>query len=147
LLDDTRAKIEYAQAYLQQKRPAEALASAQGALESVQRSPLRAYYQTLEADSLLWLAEAQIVGGDLSAATANLEQALRLRQANDDQNSPWIAQVQIALAKCLLASGNRQRSRTMLASAAAIQNTHRVLGSQFKRPLQEMQTRLAARAH
>jgi hypothetical protein len=147
LLDDTRAKIEYAQSYLQQKRPAEALASAQGALESVQRSPLRAYYQTLEADSLLWLGEAQIAGGDLSAATANLEQALRLRQANDDQNSPWIAQVQIALAKCLLASGNRQRSRTMLASAAAIQNTHRVLGSQFKRPLQEMQTRLAARAH
>jgi len=140
LLDDIRAKIEYAQAYLQQKRPAEALASAQGALESVRRSPLRAYYQTLEADSLLWLGEAQVSGGDSSAATANLEQALRLRQANYDQNSLWIAQVQIALAKCLLVSGNRQRSQTLLASATAIQRTYRVLGNQFKGPLHEMQT-------
>ncbi|MDP9088263.1 MAG: hypothetical protein M3O26_05960 [Pseudomonadota bacterium] len=106
---------------------------------------MRSYYQTLEADSLLWLGEAQVRVGELSAATINLERALQLRKANDDENSVWIAQVQIGLANCLLASDKRQQAQALLAGATAILDTHRELGDQFKKPLKEIQARLASR--
>jgi TolA-binding protein len=101
----------------------------------------------LEADASLWLGEAQCRTGQLPAATVNLERAVQLRETIDDQNSPWISQAQIALADCLLASGNRQQSRVLAAKAAAIQRTHKELGDQFRRPLKELQARLGRRVN
>jgi serine/threonine protein kinase/tetratricopeptide (TPR) repeat protein len=143
LLDDINAKIEMTQAHLQQGRTIEALTIAQAALESVQRSPVRLYYQTLEADASLWFGEAQCRAGQLPAARVNLERAVQLRGTNDHENSPRMAQAQIALANCLLASGDRQQAQVLFAKATAIQRSHKELGDQFTRPLRDLRARLA----
>ena len=144
-LGETNATILLAEAYLQQDRTADALRTAQQALEHIQRSPLRAYYQTLEADAALRLGQAQQRSGQQQAAQTNLERALSLREANDDKNSPWLAEAQVALAECLVSLGERTRARTLLASAKAIHATHRELGEYFKRPLRELVERLNRR--
>jgi serine/threonine protein kinase len=151
LLDDAELKIALAQAYLQEDRASEALASAQAALEVVQRSPLRSYYQPLEADALLRVGQAQSRTGLLPAAKVNLELALQLREANDNEMSPRIAEAQIALAQCLLAAGNSQDAQVLAARAAALEDSHTELGAHFRRPLVDLQFQLATqrtlRAH
>jgi eukaryotic-like serine/threonine-protein kinase len=146
LLDDINAKIQLAQAYLQQDRVVDALDVANAALDHVQHSSLRIYYQTFEADALLWLGEAQSRAGNLSAAGANLERALTLREMSDDQNSPRIAELQVAFANYLFATHHSGQAKTLLAKAEAVQRAHRELGDHFKRPLRELQARLAVPA-
>ena len=91
------------------------------------------------------LGQAQQRSGQQQAAQTNLERALSLREANDDKNSPWLAEAQVALAECLVSLGERTRARTLLASAKAIHATHRELGEYFKRPLRELVERLNRR--
>jgi ATP/maltotriose-dependent transcriptional regulator MalT len=95
---------------------------------------------------LLWLGEAQHRAGDPKAAARNLERAQRLREANDDPNSPWLAVADLALAACLVDQGETRPARVLLAKASAIQVTQHELGNYFKAPLTELEQRLGRRS-
>ena len=120
----------------------EAQAAARAALEQLQKSPLRRYFPTLEADGLLQLGRAQLRSGEAAAARSAFERALALRSAEDHANSPWIAEAQIGLAGCLLASGDSRTARLLLRRAAAIHATHPELGTHFTQPLVDLRLAL-----
>jgi eukaryotic-like serine/threonine-protein kinase len=145
-VDEAAARILLSQASLQQGRVADAESNARQALESIAGSPVRDYFQPLEADAALRLGEAQQRAGDAKLARTNLERAVALRAANDDvTQSPWLAEAQIALADCLIELGQRESARTLIGKAAAIEATHRELGEQFRAPLRRVAARLTAR--
>ena len=146
LVDPTSAQIELARAYLQENRVAESSVAAQAALEQIQRSPVRDYFQTLEADASLALGMALQQSGDAKAALVHLERALQLREAGDDPNSPRLAEAKIALAGCLMDRGEREPVKKLLAQAKAIHAAHKDLGEQFKKPLRELAARLDKRS-
>jgi serine/threonine protein kinase len=144
-LDETQARIAQAQARLMQDQPAPARELAQQALEHVQASPLRARFARLEAEAALWLGRAEQRTGTLPAARAHLEHALQLRQRDDDPGSPWLAEVQIALAECLLAQGESRAARALARQAQAIHAGHAELGAHQRLPLQALLARLGPR--
>ena len=142
LLDETKARIEFAKAYLLENRVADAVAVARLALDDIQRSSVRDNFQTLEADAALRSGQALQRSGDLQVAHKNLERALQLREANDDGTSPWRAEAQIALADCLIDLGERERARSLFAAAAVVHAAQKELGEHFKKPLRALASRL-----
>jgi serine/threonine protein kinase/tetratricopeptide (TPR) repeat protein len=145
-LDHVRSQVTLAAAYLQQNQVDNALGAARSALKQLQHSPMRDYYQSLEADASLQLGRAELRAGDFRAAHANLERSLSLRMANDHSNSPWISEAQIALAECLVALGSETQARSLVRRAAAIQASHTELGEHYKRPLTDIRRRLGMTA-
>jgi len=126
---------------LHQGRIEEAIASAQDALEQVVASPLRKYYPLLEADAALRLGQAQRAAGEPRSARANLEHALRLREANDDPKSPWLAEAQVIFADCLIDLGERKQAADLLAKAKAIHAAHDELGAHLAAPVSTLAER------
>jgi eukaryotic-like serine/threonine-protein kinase len=141
-LDESLALILQAQANLQMGKIDEAERAARQAVENIQRSTLRNYYRTLEAEALLRLGEAQRLGNNVRAAQTSLEQALALRMSNDDFASPWLAEVQIALAECFVGSGDQARARDLFAKAKSIHARHAELASAFRTPLRALEAHL-----
>jgi serine/threonine-protein kinase len=145
-LDEVAAQLLRAQALLQLGRGAEAETVAGQALDEIVGSPLRSYYQTLEADAALRLGQAQQRNGRSAAARSHLERAVQLRAANEDRRlSPWLAEAQIALADCSLDVGDRSTARAFLDQAKAIHAEQAELGEHFEAPLRALRARLAAR--
>ena len=144
LLDVAAARVVQANAYLRQNRLADAVNSARAALDEVQRSSVRNYFQTVEANAALALGEALRRSGDPKAARPYFERALKLREANDDAQSPWLAQTKIALAECLVDLGERDTARIFFNQASATQATHKELGEHFTKPLRELATRFGS---
>ena len=145
-VDEVTAKILLAQALLAQRNVADARRIAAEALEAIPASPVRQYFQTLEAEAALRLGQAQQLAGEPNAARASLERAVSLRETNDDANqSPWLAEAQIALAECLIDLGQRDKARALARKAAAIEAAHMELGEQFKAPLRKVVARLSVR--
>jgi serine/threonine-protein kinase len=142
LVDEVAAGVVLATAYGEQKRTAQALLSAHAALDAVQRSPLRDYFQSIEANAALALGEALRRSGDARSALLQLELALKLRAANDDPGSPWLARTKVALAECLLDLGKRGRAATLFGQASASDAAHASLGVQFRQPLHELAVRI-----
>src|SRR5262249_53357379 len=95
--DETQAKISLAEIYLRQNRIEDSVRAARDALDHIESSPVRTYYQTLEAEAALRLGESRRRAGDPMAARPHLERAMQLRAATDDATSPWLAEAQIAL--------------------------------------------------
>ena len=143
-LDRVRTNNLRAAANLQLNRLNEAMASAGAALDELSASGGRDYYQTLEADAQLQLGDALLRSGDTAAARHAFERALLLRKANDDPQSPWIAEAEVALAACLTALGDHAKSRALLAQAAIRHAAHKQLGAHFTQPLRETRNRLDA---
>ena len=141
-LDQLRTKVALAAAHLQLNQVDAASEVARSALEQLEASALRNYYQSLEAEAALQLGRAQLRAGDPHAARLNLERSLSLRLANDHPSSPWISESQIALAECLVALGNEAQARSLVRRAAAIQASHTELGEHYKRPLSGLRQRL-----
>ncbi len=52
--------------------------------------------------------------------------------------SPVLADTEVALAQCLLSTGDLARSRSLLSKAQAIDATHKELSTEFRRPLEEL---------
>ena len=144
-LDELNAKTLMAAAYVEQGKDTDAAAVAGAVLAKLRQSPLRNYYQTLEADASLWLGEAQLDSGDSMSARGNLEHALRLRQTNLNDVSPEIAQVEIALADCHIDLGDLETAKSFYAKAAAVEGAHKELGKQYTEPLKKLASRLAIR--
>ena len=145
-LEKTRAQTALAAAYVQLGQAVSATDVARSALEHLEQSPMRDYYQTLEADAALQLGRAQLLTGDVRAARDNFERSLTLRAANDQLNSPWIAEAQLALAECLIALGDPARARSLMKRAAVIHASHPELGDHYKQALIDVKRRLGATA-
>lgn len=143
LLDRLHEQILRARAQLLLAQTAGAVQTARQALETLERSPLRRDFQTLEAEGALALGEALRRSGDLPAARAALERALALRTATDDPSSLWLAEAEGALAGCLADQGDGGRARTLLRSAQAITASHEQVGAHLTRPLRLLASRLA----
>ena len=142
-VDEVAARILVSQALLKQGSVGEAQSNAAQALQAIVASPVRDYFQTLEADASLRLGQAQQRAGDAKAARSNLERAVELREASDDvSQSPWLAEAQIALSDCLIDLGQRHVAQTLERKAAAIEAVHKELGEQFKAPLRRVAARL-----
>ena len=75
-----------------------------------------------------------------------LETSLHWRLEDLSPHSPLLAESQVALAECLLMSGEIDRSRSLYLEAKAIQDFNVDLGDQYRRPLQELGQHLAAGA-
>ena len=144
VLDGTSANILRAEAYLHLDRAADALVLAGEALDQIRRSSVRDYYQILEADAALRLGQAQQRAGDPKSARLNLERAVKLREANDDAKSPWLAEAEVALADCLIDLGERKEAHALIDQAKAIHTAQAELGEHFKVPLRRVAARLAA---
>ena len=84
-----------------------------------------------EARLLQARGQASQAQGDLQRAEADLREALALRRQHDDEASMWLAQVQIALAECLAASGQREEATVLLGEANHIHSQHPPLGPYF----------------
>jgi tetratricopeptide (TPR) repeat protein len=138
-------QLAAASAYLAQGRGDLAKRAAQDVLDHIQQSPVRNYFQVLEADALLRVGEAERRAGDTQDALAHLERALTLRETNDDRNSPWLAEIQIALADCLIDAKQYGRARSLITRAKAIHAAHPLLGEHLRRPLRDVDARLARR--
>jgi serine/threonine protein kinase/tetratricopeptide (TPR) repeat protein len=98
--DALRAQIVRAEALLQQGRAAEARAAAQGALDTLAASGLRAYYPALEAEALLPLGQALAREGRAEAACAAFGSAVRLRAASLGERGAFMAEARAAAAGC-----------------------------------------------
>ena len=145
LLDELNAKTLMAAAYVEQKKYSDAAAMAGDVLTKLRQSPLRNYYQSLEADASFWLGEAQLDSGNLNSARINLEHALQFRQTSENEQSPEIAQAEIALANCHIDLGDRETGARFYTKAAAIAAAHKELGRQYTEPLKRLASRLAIR--
>jgi serine/threonine-protein kinase len=140
--DEFIARLLRANAQLLLGRLEEARAEAQAALDTVQRSPVRAYFVDLEADATVLLAQVLRQQRDPTAGCTQFERALKLRETSHDPNSPWVAQAQIELADCLLDRRQRPQAQSLLAQARAIHARQPELGAQFTGPLRDLQARL-----
>jgi serine/threonine-protein kinase len=143
--DVTQAELGTVSALLQQGRNAEALARARDVTGAIEISALRPFFPAIEADAWLQLAEAERRASLLDAASSHAALALELRRAIDDDASPWLAEAQVALARCLLDRGRRDEAAQWAARAQAIHARHAELGEQFRRSLRDLNARLAGR--
>jgi len=114
-------------------------------LDAIAASCLREYYQPLEADVLLRLGQAEEIRGAIASAEERLQRAVALRVANEDPKSPLLAEAEVALAACLLDSGDRNSADRLLKSAHLRYAANARLGEQFRTPLRHVATMLAAR--
>ncbi len=112
-----RAQARRADAMLLLGRPAEARASAQGAIDALAASGLRKYYQAIEAEALLALGRALQAEGRQSSACAALDAALHLRLASLGDRSAYVTQTELVLAECLRGNGEHERAARLLAAA------------------------------
>jgi len=141
-LDDSIMLILQAQANLQMNKIIDAEHAARQAVTAIQESALRKYYQSIEAEALLRLGEAQRYGHNALAARTTLEQALELRVSNDDAASPWLAEVQVALAETLIDLNEPSRARELLVKARSIHAQHAELATEFRTQLRALERRL-----
>ena len=143
--DEVRAKVLLAELRLMQQRPDDALNAAQGAMEQLRASPLRSRFSRLEADALLRLAQAHQRLGQKALARAEVDLALSLRQASETAHSPWLAEVRIALADCLLDLGEKKAAQALFVQARTAHAAHTELGAHFRQPLARLGARLSGR--
>jgi serine/threonine protein kinase len=143
-LDQAAASIARSRALRMSGQFADAVRAAQSAVDLMQQARERAYYQSLEADALLQLGQAQRMAGQPRLARRALEQSLALHIANDDVVSPWLAEVRMALAECFIDLGDRVIAGRLRAQAAAGLAAHPEIGDRFSLALAALSARLAS---
>jgi tetratricopeptide (TPR) repeat protein len=97
-------------------------------LQALRKQLHRRQLPDAEARLLLACGLALQAQGELQHAETDLREALALRRQHDDEASLWLAQVQIALAECLVASGRREEACALLDEAKHIHSQHPPLG-------------------
>ncbi len=90
---------------------------------------------------------ARLDKGDSGNALPLLQAALAAREELSLPTSPYLAEVQIAVAECQLALGHVAQARELAARAQAIHAQHKELGEHFREPLRRLLQRLAAAGH
>jgi len=125
-------------------QPAVAEPLARGVRERIERSGLGDYLGWYALRSDFIEGQALLQKGQPALAAPLLKRALETRERLLAPSSPKIAEAQIALARCVLATGDVAQARTLTASAAAIHARHEHLGEPYRAPLRELQALLAA---
>lgn len=140
-----RGSLARADADLAGKRPEQAIELGYRVRTAVEQSPSRIYFKNLEAQAALLEGKGLLLTRRAAQGLPLLQRAVQLgSEVYDPNRSPALADSQITLASCLLDLGRRDEARVLLAKAKAIQATHTELGEQFKKPLRELERRLAS---
>ncbi len=142
MVDEVARNTLLAEAFSAKGQFAESMNTARTAVDAAQHADIRNYIQDYEADALLALGESLRRGGKGQTAVALLRRALSLRLATDVPNSPWLAQIRVSLAQCLLDLNQNAEARKLYGEAAASLSHHADLGLQFRQPLHELAKRL-----
>lgn len=125
----------------------EAAQLANAMLAGLSSNPRRAQFVNFEAHANWVAGEALRRAGQAAAAQPFLRRAVELdAQIYDLEQSPLLAQSQIALAECELALNHRAEAQTLTKAAAAIHARHAELGAQYRLPLRELQSHLQTAA-
>jgi eukaryotic-like serine/threonine-protein kinase len=142
-LDRTLAESEIA---LADGRTDEAIQYAGEMRRWLEASSMRSYFKRYEAPAALDEGKGLLLAGRTPEALPLLQRAVQLgSQIYDPDQSPQLADSQIALGTCLVNLGRRDEARALLTRAKAIHATHPDLGEQFKKPLRELELRLAVK--
>jgi tetratricopeptide (TPR) repeat protein len=142
-LDVSLARAEIA---LAQKRPEAAIEQGGRVRRSIEESGLAPYFKRWEARAALDEGKGLLQTQRAPEALPRLQRAVQLGwEVYDLNRSLILADSQIALASCLLELGRRDQLHALLAQAKAIQSTYKDLSEQYKKPLRELELRLARR--
>jgi hypothetical protein len=113
--------------------------------EAIQADAARPYFAVYEAKAALSEAKALLTLRRASEALPLAQAAVtQLSSVYDRERSPELSDAQIVLANCYLTLHQPDQARSWLASAEAIQATHRELGVQYKEPLRKLRAQFAA---
>jgi hypothetical protein len=125
-------------------RPGAAIEQAREVQERIQGSGVGPYLKRWEAQAALVEGKGLLLTQRAPDALPQLQRAVLLgSEVYDPERSPDLAGSQVALASCLIELGHRDQARALLAQAKAIHSTHKDLGEQFRKPLRELEARLA----
>ena len=114
-----RAGTLRARALLFEGKPEEAEREAGRVLTTLERSPMRPYFQALEVDALYRLGAAECRGKEVGPGETHLRAALAGLQAQQEPGSPRLAEARLVLARCLLARGRRGEASALAAQVQA----------------------------
>ncbi len=138
--------VAQADVELEQNRPEEAIRHARQVQSRIDQSGLRAYFKRWTAQAALQEGKGLLLTQRAAEALPLLQRAVQLGpEVYDTSRSPNLADSQIALGICLIDLGRRDEARALLAQAKAIHAAHKDLGEQFRKPLRELEARLASR--
>jgi eukaryotic-like serine/threonine-protein kinase len=113
--------------------------------EAIQADSAGQYFSAYEAKAALIEAKALLTSRRASEALPLAQLAVtRLSSLYDRERSPVLSDAQIALANCYLTLGHPDQAQSLLASAKAIQATHRELGAQYTGPLRKLRAHMTA---
>ena len=136
--------VERARLSLVMSRPQDAVAISGRARRAIEASPLRPYLKIHEAGAALVEGQGMLADGRPSDALPLLSRAVDLASTLYDRGrSPVLADAQIALAECYLDLNQPADAKPLLVQALAIQVTHKELGEHLRRPLGDLERRLA----
>lgn len=125
-------------------QPAQAIATVSGLRKEIEAGALAPYCRRLLANAAFIEGSAELSRGNADAAIPFLQDALAEREKTLDPHSPEIAEVQIALAESYFKAGAVAKARTLADAADAIEAAHTELGPQYRKPLQDLQAKLAS---
>jgi tetratricopeptide (TPR) repeat protein len=134
----TRAELQLAAG-----NAAEAAALGADVQKLIAASVSRTYFEIWDARAALTQGNALLMSRRAADALPILSRAVTLSaELYDRERSPALSDAQIALASCYLALGQRDKAQSLLASAEAIQATHRELGTQYTEPLHRLRAQM-----
>lgn len=110
----------------------------------LEHSHLRTYLKSYEAAADLLEGKAKLIERQDAAALPLLQNALSLHQELYDGHSLLTADVEVALAECLMSLGRRAEASTLIDQAVAIHATHHEIGEHLRAPLRAARARIKA---
>jgi serine/threonine-protein kinase len=136
--------IEWGELALALGEPQTGLQAAEHAIKKIANGTAPKYLELRELRALRLAGLASLALGSPQAAMPRLRRAVTLAERLfDGKRSIDLADIQIALAQCLLDLKQPREARTLASKARAIHTTHKELGDQYRRPLRALEARLA----
>jgi serine/threonine-protein kinase len=139
----TAASVQRARVLIARGQATQALPPLTDALQKYQAQAANTRDVNDEVELQLELGRALTASERAAEALPHLDRALALRQTQY-VFSPRLAEAQVALADGKLRLGDVDAGRALLAKAKAIHAANRELGSQYQKPLADLQHALAA---
>ena len=110
----------------------------------IEKSGIVANKELYQSGADLIEGESRLKRHDANGALPLLERALAVREKLLVPPNPRLAEVQSLLAICYLESGKLTQARELAATAATIEAHYAELSERYRRPFNELQTRLEA---
>ena len=142
-LEDLRDLLENAAVATEVGFPERALSQATRARRFIQDGGLSRYLRVELGTASFLEGRLRFIAGDTARARELLELSVRERAAVLDSTSPDIADAQIWLARVLVATNERGLAQRLLSLAQAIHSRYPELGYHYRRPLRELEDRMA----